>query len=103
MTEKRVAKSERIALRQRISVASATASEDYLPSLTALRDRLAIELDITQSKRDIAALSARLSAVLAQIDAMPKQVPSKRNEIAVNRARRQAEAARRAPVEGRPL
>jgi hypothetical protein len=68
MTEKRASKAARIALRQRVSVASAAASEDYLTALTALRDRLAIELDITQSKRDIATLSARLSAVLAQIE-----------------------------------
>ena len=49
-------------------LASAAASGDRLTALQALRDRLATEIDVTVSARDVAALSARLVDVLAQID-----------------------------------
>jgi len=66
----------------------------------ALRDTLAAAIDECRSKRDLAALSRQLCAVVAQIENTPKPEPSLRNEIAAKRARRQAEAARRALVEG---
>ena len=62
-----------------------------MAALTALRDRLAHQLDETRSARDVASLSRQLSAVLAQIENTPKREPSLRNEIAAKRARRQAE------------
>ena len=47
---------------------SEAASEGRLAGLTALRDRLAVEIDQCDSSRDVAALSIRFMDVLAQIE-----------------------------------
>jgi hypothetical protein len=47
---------------------SAAVSGSRLTALRALRDRLAADLDETDSKRDVASLSQRLMDVLEQID-----------------------------------
>jgi hypothetical protein len=44
------------------------------PSLEALRDVLAAQIETCDSARDVAALSARLMDVLARLDAMPAPV-----------------------------
>ncbi|WP_406813978.1 hypothetical protein [Mycobacterium sp. M23085] len=100
MTDKSVTDGTNTSVVQDNSVESAARSGDSSATLVALRDRLAREIDECRSKRDLAALSARLSAVLTQIQDMPHPVPSKRDEIAQKRARRQAEAAARSLVEG---
>ncbi|PIJ37091.1 hypothetical protein BMW24_003525 [Mycobacterium heckeshornense] len=61
--------------------------------MRALRDKLAAEIDGCESSRDVAALSARLMDVLAQIDAVEKPRISKRDELARKRAERQRKAA----------
>lgn len=48
-------------------VAPAASTGDHLDTLTALRDRLAHELDVTRSARDVASLSRQLTEVLARI------------------------------------
>lgn len=48
-------------------VAPAASSGDQLDTLVALRDRIAHELDVTRSARDVAALSRQLTEVLALI------------------------------------
>lgn len=48
-------------------VAPTAAKGDQLDTLIALRDRLAHELDVTRSARDVAALSRQLTEVLALI------------------------------------
>jgi hypothetical protein len=100
MTTKRTAVASKTAAQHAISAASAAKTGDSLAALIALRDHLAKAIDECGSKRDLAALSRQLSAVLAQIDAALKPGPSKRDEIAARRAQRQADAARRALVEG---
>jgi hypothetical protein len=52
-----------------VLVTSAAGSGDVLAALMALRDWLALELDACRRPRDIAVLSARLTDVLARIDA----------------------------------
>lgn len=47
-------------------------------SLRALRDRLATEMDRTESARDVAALSQRLMDVLEQIDAAERAQPAQK-------------------------
>ena len=49
-----------------------------LVSLRALRDRLAAEIDRTDSARDVAALSQRVMDVLEQIDAIEKAQPAQK-------------------------
>ena len=62
---------------------------DYRASLVALRDFLARQLDQCESLRDVASLSARLSAVLADIEALPNKAEvSAADEIAQRRASR---------------
>jgi hypothetical protein len=94
MTAKRTAAASK-------TVASAAQTGDSLATLKALRDALAEAIDDCDSKRDLAALSRQLMTVLALIDAAaPRAVTSKRDEIAAKRARRRAEVANRALVEG---
>lgn len=72
-----------------MSLEQAVAGGDYHASLIALRGFLARELDDCDSKRDAAALSARLQAVLADIEAIPKKTEvSAADEIAARRASR---------------
>ncbi len=46
-------------------------SNDRRAALVALRDKLAITIENTESGRDIAALSKRLMEVMAEIDTLP--------------------------------
>jgi hypothetical protein len=100
MTTRRPTEGSKNPVLQDISVLSAAQTGDSLAALVALRDTLARAIDECGSKRDLAALSRQLCAVVAQIENTPKPEPSLRNEIAAKRARRQAEAAGRALVEG---
>jgi hypothetical protein len=63
-----------------------------MSALTALRDRLAVDLDECRSKRDLAALSRQLVMVLGRLSELQKPVGSRIDEIAKRRARRQAAA-----------
>lgn len=56
-----------------MSLASAASGGDRLGTLRALRDRIAREIDTTQSARDVAALSRQLTDVLAQIEDLEKK------------------------------
>ncbi|NNU27975.1 hypothetical protein [Isoptericola sediminis] len=72
---------------------------DELAALVALRDRLARQIDETNSARDVAALSRMLDRVLERIgqqqrDAGKRQQPghrTKKDEIAERRRQREAE------------
>jgi hypothetical protein len=55
-----------------VSVAAAAGSGDRLAALTALRDRLAVEIDDCSSKRDMAALSLRFMDVVEQIEELSR-------------------------------
>ena len=74
------------------SVASAVLSDDRRLSLVALRDTLAAAIDRCESMRDLAALSARLSDVLAQIEMLTPRVEvgDAVDEITARRAARGA-------------
>jgi hypothetical protein len=71
---------------------------DRLETLRALRDRLAAEIDVCDSKRDVAALSQRLMDVLEQIEAAEKARPESKgtplDELAARRKRPAAGATR---------
>lgn len=70
---------------------------NYRESLVGLRDFLARQLDDCDSKRDAAALSARLQAVLADIEAVPNKAEvSAADEIAARRASRRSSSSRQA-------
>jgi hypothetical protein len=72
-------------------LAGVVAGEDYGRSLRALRDWLAGQLDGCDSKRDAAALSARLLDTLERIEAIPNKAEvSAADEIAKRRASRRA-------------
>lgn len=77
------------------SLEQAVQSDDRLVSLTALRDKLARAIDECESLRDLAALSARISDVLVQIEALsPKvEVGDAVDEITARRAARRAGTA----------
>ena len=53
-------------------VAPVATEGDQLNTLIALRDRLAHEMDVTRSARDVAALSRQLTEVLALIADLDK-------------------------------
>jgi hypothetical protein len=78
-----------------MAVESLASSVGRLGGLRALRDRLAVELDECDSKRDVAALSQRFMDVLAQIEACEKAAPVQEGTALdeVN-ARRAAKAAK---------
>ena len=57
-----------------LSAAAGTGSR--VTVLTALRDRLAADLDVCESARDVAALAARLMDVLDRIAAAEKDRPN---------------------------
>lgn len=88
-----------------MSLSETVAAGDRLKSLQALRDRLASQIDGTDSSRDVAALSQRLMDVLAQIDEVVKAQPESkgtvRDEVARKRAERQAGASRSRRSAGR--
>ena len=54
------------------SLVAAAASGDRAATLRALRDRLALEVETSNSARDVAALSRQLTDVLSLIEALPK-------------------------------
>ena len=54
-----------------MSFSDSVRSNDRRAALVALRDKLAITIENTESGRDIAALSKRLMEVMAEIDALP--------------------------------
>ena len=56
----------------------AAGSGDRLAALRALRDRLAADLDVCESARDVAALSQRFMDTLAQIETIEKAQPAKK-------------------------
>jgi hypothetical protein len=56
-----------------VTLSEATASDDRLTALVALRDRLAADLDNTKSARDVASLSQRLLDTLEQIDTLRRR------------------------------
>lgn len=73
-----------------------------LVALIALRDRLAGDIDVCESARDVAALSQRYMDVLEQIDALEKLQPAKKgtglDELERRRAERQAPGPKGASV-----
>jgi hypothetical protein len=77
------------------SVEQAVLTGDRLKSITALRDKLARAIDECESLRDLPPLSARLSDVLIQIEALsPKvEVGDAVDEITARRAARRAGTA----------
>ena len=67
-------------------------TSDSFRTLEALRDRLAEQLDVTESTRDVCALGLRLQSVLEELDNMPQSGPvSKADEIAERRRQRRAQ------------
>jgi hypothetical protein len=60
------------------NLAVVAASGDYLAVLEALRDRLATEIDVCESARDVAALSQRLLDVTAAIEAAKRARPKEK-------------------------
>jgi hypothetical protein len=66
-------------------------TSDRYRTLERLRDRLAEQLDVTESARDVCALARRLMVVLTELDDMPQSGPvSKADEIAERRRQRRA-------------
>jgi hypothetical protein len=73
------------------SLPTVAASGDHLATLEALRGVLAEAIVLSDSARDVAALSARLTEVLAAIEKVRGQAPaavSAVDQIAERRARR---------------
>ena len=70
-----------------MSIAGVSQTGSRLDTLTAIRDRLANDLDNASEPRDVAALALRLTDVLQQIDDMPqlKGQVSPADEIAQRR------------------
>ena len=65
---------------------------DRVRTLERLRDRLAEQIDVIESSRDLAVLASRLQAVMAEIDDLPASHPmSKADEIAERRRQRRAQ------------
>jgi len=77
-----------------MDVRDAAASGDRLRTLRALRDRLADEIDVCDSPRDLAPLTRELSRVMAEIDALapPESKGTPLDELAKRRAARGANA-----------
>lgn len=63
-------------------LADVAARGDRLETLRALRDRLAREIDLTASARDVAALSNRLTDVLQQIEDLTHDDEEERDDFA---------------------
>lgn len=75
-------------------IAPAVKSGDRADALRALRDRLADEIDATESARDLAALSRQLHDVLDAIEALPSgEEASPSAQIEQRRADRRAAAS----------
>ena len=66
--------------------------DDRYRTLQRLRDRLAEQIDVIESSRDLCALARQLQAVLKEIDRLPQSSPvSKADEIAERRRQRRAQ------------
>lgn len=72
------------------SLAAVAASGAYLPTLEALRDRVAQQIDLTDSARDVAALSQRMLDVTAAIEAAKRAQPEAKGTPLDELARRRA-------------
>ena len=70
-------------------------TSDRLATLERLRDRLAEQIDVCPSARDLALLSTRLGAVLSQIDELRPVEVSAADEI---KRRREQRRSRGEPV-----
>lgn len=58
------------------SVAAAARTDDALATLRALRDKLAVEVDLSEHPKDLATLAARLMDTLERVEkAQSKAVP----------------------------
>jgi predicted DNA-binding helix-hairpin-helix protein len=67
---------------------------DHVAALTALRDRLAVELDKPMTTAtEVASLSRQLVDVLARLAAIKPPTSSKGDDIAKQRAKRRSTAA----------
>lgn len=75
-----------------MSLRESAASGDRMAALADLRDLLASNIEACESLRDLAALSARLQSVLAEIDELqpPEQKGDAVDEIAKRRAARRS-------------
>jgi hypothetical protein len=74
---------------ENVSLASVAEKGDRAATLTALRDRLAREIDQAEEPKDISALSARLTDVLAQLAAIsPTKKVSTVDQLARKRRER---------------
>lgn len=78
-------------------VTNVITSGNHLAALIAIRNRLAAELDLATTPRDIGILSKQLVEVLAQIAAIKPSEKSKVDELAEKRAERRRSAAVRRP------
>ncbi len=73
-------------------VTSSITEGNQLKTLTAIRDRLAAEIDLATTPRDVAILSKQLVEVLAAIAAIKPSEKSKVDELAEKRAQRRENA-----------
>lgn len=64
------------------------AAEDDVAALVALRDRLALEIDCTDSAQILAVLSRQFMAVITQLAELKPTAPSRVDEIADKYARK---------------
>jgi hypothetical protein len=75
----------------RVSISDAVATGNRVVALEALRARLAEEIDLCDSSKELPALVLRLTDVLTQLDSMPSsEQVSAADEIAERRASRRA-------------
>lgn len=63
-------------------------AEDDVAALVALRDRLAVEIDCTDSAQILAVLSRQFMAVITQLAELKPTAPSRVDEIADKYARK---------------
>jgi hypothetical protein len=77
------------------TLASVAQRGDHAATLRALRNKLAREIDQCEQPRDIAPLAARLTDVMAQLEAIKAPTTSKRDDLARKRAARRKAAAGR--------
>jgi hypothetical protein len=82
-----------------VSVHDAAQADDRRETLVALRNTLALSIDVCESMRDLASLSNQLTVVLAQISEIPNHAEvSNADEIAARRAKRRTSSPRPARV-----
>ena len=66
--------------------------DDRVRTLERLRDRIAEQIDVIESSRDVASLARQLQAVLKEIDDLPQSRPvSAADQIAERRRQRRAQ------------